>query len=286
MQQSDVDRANSEFWNELCGTSLAKHLGITDHSHDCLQRFDQYYFGLYPYLLPLVKPKRMATKVVLEIGLGYGSLSQRLAEYGAVYHGLDIAPNAVRMVNNRLRMQNLPGRAFCGSALQMPFPQSFFDHVVSIGCYHHTGNVQRCLDETYRVLKPGGTAVLMVYNKYSYRQWRNHTWRTLRAALADLLAWPDWSASMDARNRAAYDANSAGEAAPETVLLSVSQLRKMLNEFQDVKFSKQNCDPLVTRNGSIVVDRTKLLSNLGRWLGLDIYFEARKGITPGVRHAA
>ena len=80
VDQAAIDKMNSEFWNELCGTGLAKHLGITDHSPESLQRFDEGYFGMYPYLLPIIKPERAASKDVLEIGLGYGSLGQKLAE--------------------------------------------------------------------------------------------------------------------------------------------------------------------------------------------------------------
>src|SRR3954466_7241161 len=93
---------------------------------------------------------------VLEIGLGYGTLSQKLAEHARSYRGLDIAAKPVAMVNHRLRMSGPAGRAVQGSALAMPFPDSSFDFVVSIGCFHHTGNLQRCLDESFRVLAPGG----------------------------------------------------------------------------------------------------------------------------------
>src|SRR5436305_8323809 len=127
MEQSEIDRAYAAFWDELCGTSLARQLGITDHSLESLRRFDDYYFGLYPYLLPLINPARMAGKRVLEIGLGYGSLSQKLAESTRGYSGLDIAANPVSLVNNRLRMQGLAGEAVQGSALAMPFPAEPFD---------------------------------------------------------------------------------------------------------------------------------------------------------------
>ena len=59
----------------------------------------------------------------------------------------------------------------------------------------------------------------------------------------------------------------------------------MLSQFERVRFSKQNCDPLVFR-GRLVMDRPRLLSSLGRVLGLDIYFEARKGARQEVRHAS
>src|SRR5437762_12834713 len=113
--QEVIDQANAEFWNELCGTGLAVHLGIKDHSQESLRRFDQYYFDFYPYLEPIIQPARMAGRPVLEIGLGYGTLGQRLADAGADYHGLDIAQKPVEMMNHRLRMLGRSQKARQGS---------------------------------------------------------------------------------------------------------------------------------------------------------------------------
>src|SRR5262245_61678582 len=97
--QAEIDRMNSEFWNELCGTGLAKYLGLPDHSPASLGCFDEAYIAMYPYLLPIIQPERMAGKDVLEIGLGYGTVGQKIVEAGARYTGLDIAPTAVRLTN-------------------------------------------------------------------------------------------------------------------------------------------------------------------------------------------
>ncbi len=271
MDQAVIDNANENFWNELCGTGLAKHLGIQDHSQESLQKFDNFYFELYPYLLPFIKPERMNGKRILEIGLGYGSLSQKLAEAGVVYQGLDIAPNAAAMANHRLTMQGFAGHATVGSALAMPFLDETFDFVISIGCFHHTGNTQRCLDETFRVLKPGGEAILMVYNKFSFRQWRFWPKQTFR----DLFQIHRTRKRLEDDRRKAYDANLDGTPAPETQLLSISDLRAMLHRFESVRFQKQNADDLYFKK-RLLFERKKLLSSLGRFLGLDIYFRAIK----------
>src|SRR6185295_2793660 len=112
-----------------------------------------------------------AGRRVLEVGLGYGTLGQKIVEAGAIYTGLDIAAGPVRMMQHRLSLQDLPGSVQQGSVLACPFPDESFDCVVSIGCFHHTGNARRALDETWRVLRPGGQAHLMVYNQFSLRQW-------------------------------------------------------------------------------------------------------------------
>jgi SAM-dependent methyltransferase len=189
---------------------------------------------------------------------------------------MDLAQKPVDHMNWRPRLHNLSGRAVQGSALQMPFPDASFDFVASIGCFHHTGNVQRCFDETHRVLKPGGTAVLMVYNKFFFREWRNSPGATFKEMLR--VGVGRWGRSLNAEQRLAYDGNAAGKSAPETVLLSIGEIKKMLRPFASVSCQKQNADDL-HHKGKIYIAREKLLGNLGRVLGLDIYLEATKGIS-------
>ncbi|MCZ7562520.1 MAG: class I SAM-dependent methyltransferase [Burkholderiales bacterium] len=273
MDAKTLDRANAEFWNELCGTTFARHLGIRDHSPESLRRFDQAYLELYPYLLERVPLSTMAGKRVLEVGLGYGTLGQKIVEAGAIYTGLDIARGPVAMLNNRLRLQGLPGDAMQGSMLGCPLADESVDVVVSIGCFHHTGSVERCIDETWRVLKPGGRAYFMVYNAFSYRQWLKWPVRTLQTALG--WARPGTDTAASAAQRKAYDANTAGVAAPETVFVSKTQLRAMLKRFSEFRLWLENCDH-VTLRGRVIVPRRLLLAAVGRMIGLDIYVAARK----------
>lgn len=270
--QKQVDQTNSQFWDELCGSQLAQVLGITDSSQESLAKYDDHFLQWYPYLLQLIQPERMRGKRILEIGLGYGTLGQKLAEAGVRYTGMDLASRPVEHMNWRLKQAGLPGRAVQGNALSMPFPDGTFDFLISIGCFHHTGSVQRCFDETYRVLRPGGVALLMVYNKFSFREWTRRPWQTLRAWLTDSAKGPT---ELSESCRAEYDKNSAGQPSPKTVLLSIGELKRMLRSFESVKFSKQNFDHLIVAR-RVLVQREAVLGTLGRWLGLDIYIEARK----------
>ena len=45
-----INQANQVFWDEMCGTVLAKKLGITDFSAQSLAKFDQWFFDFYPFL--------------------------------------------------------------------------------------------------------------------------------------------------------------------------------------------------------------------------------------------
>ena len=97
----NIDRANAAFWDELCGSWLAVSLGIKEMTPDNLRRFDDAYFSLYPYLSEYFLRESLQGKKVLEIGLGYGTLGQALAEEECDYHGLDIASGPVAMMRFR-----------------------------------------------------------------------------------------------------------------------------------------------------------------------------------------
>lgn len=273
--QTQIDAANAGFWDELCGTWLAAKLGIKDHSPESLARFDEEYFRMYPYLLPSVGADHLQGKKVLEVGLGYGTLGQKLAELCGEYTGLDIAAKPVSMMNYRLQMKRLPGRAVQGNSLEMPFADQTFDRVISIGCFHHTGNFERCVEETYRVLKPDGAAVIMIYNKYSYRQWMDSPFKTLRMVVGEMFA-SNAKLKGNEKQNAAYDSDLNGQGAPETEFLSIRDLKRILNRFGSVQFTKRNCEGMLKYNGRFLISRDRLLPVIGPWLGLDIYLEARK----------
>jgi SAM-dependent methyltransferase len=259
--QAEVDRRNSSFWNELCGTTLAQSLGISDFSAASLARFDRYYFQLYPYLDKYVRFEELRGKEVLEVGLGYGTVSQRIAACGARYSGLDIASGPVEVVNLRLGMLGVSGRARTGSILDAPFADASFDAVVTIGCLHHTGNLQQAIHEVYRVLRPGGRALVMVYNALSYRRWLKWpaaTWRQWREG--KLVA-------STKEQRAAYDSGTAGEA-PETVFTSKSELTDMCIKFSRCDITKENA---ARERLFRFVPRPLLLPTVGPLLGLDLY---------------
>ncbi len=271
--QQRLDADNANFWSELCGSHLARQVGVTDASPESLARFDRAYMNMYPYLdryLPWRSGER-----VLEIGLGYGTVGELLARRGLDYHGLDISPAPVAMMTHRLSNIGVPdadGRAVTGSALAIPHPDASFDVVVSIGCLHHTGALAAAVAEVHRVLRPGGQALVMVYNSRSYR-------RAVMLPVQTVLrgVWRDRGKSEELV-RAAYDANAEGAAAPATEFTSVAEARRMFSSFSDLRVRKENFDDFVLHAGgrSAVIPRALFLNNLARLVGSDLYLTARK----------
>ncbi len=267
-----VNDANASYWNELCGSSLARVLGVRDASVESLAKFDNWYFDFYSYLLPFVDLRTCKDKRTLEVGLGYGSLSEKLAKAGAIYTGLDIAPGPVAMVNHRLAQSGLLGRAVEGSVLACPFPDQSFDCAVAIGSLHHTGDLALALRELHRCLVPNGQLTFMVYNAFSYRRWLRWPISTGRHAL--------WARGLTSRKpksgeseRLAYDADAEGNAAPETDFLSTSELRNIMTAWSIETMKLEN----IGDEGPLrLLPRRFKLKALGSWAGLDIYVRATR----------
>ena len=266
MAQAVIDEKNAAFWNELCGTGLARSLGIESATPENLKKFDAAYHEIYPYLAGYVTREPLAGKRVLEIGLGWGTLSQLLAEQGCEYHGLDLAPNAVAMVNFRLSLLDKPQTARIGSVLEMPFEPASFDYVYTIGCLHHTGDLPRAVDAVHGVLRPGGKAVAMLYNRDSFRRRVEIPLKALKARVR----------AGAAAVRAIYDSNAGGEAAPHTDFTSRRGVRTLFRRFSSRSIDVHNFDGLTVPVLGVTIPRRALLSNIARWAGLDLYIVARK----------
>jgi len=272
MEQNELDGKNVSFWDELCGSALAKSIGITDASSESLQKFDDTYFGFYPYLYGYLSEHTPdEQKRVLEIGLGYGTVGGELITRGHEYFGLDIAAGPVAMTAERARRGGLdPGNVQQGSALEIPHPDDFFDEVYSIGCLHHTGDLKQSISEVHRVLSPGGRAMIMLYNRWSYRRLVQAPAARLRSIRKEGLR------GHRERVRAMYDTNSDGDTAPHTDYISKIGVRLLFRDFSRVSSDVRNFDHLTLFRGRFHRSREQLLNNMGRVLGLDLYIEAIK----------
>jgi ubiquinone/menaquinone biosynthesis C-methylase UbiE len=273
MRKQEVDARNAEFWNELCGSNLARSLGITELSYKNLRRFDEAYLAFYPYLAQYVLKEDLRDKKVLEIGLGYGTLGSFLVSQRCDYCGIDIANGPLGMMRYRLSCPG-PDQASQlqkGSALELPYKSESFDYVYTIGCLHHTGNLTKSVSEVHRVLKPSGKAIVMLYNRHSYRQ-------ILQVPLIRLRSLFSGSEQREfaRRVRALYDTNESGEAAPHTDYVSRAEVGRLFKDFLHVRTEVQNFATHALFKEKLIIRREKLLNNLGRVLGLDLYITATK----------
>lgn len=106
-------------------------------------------------------------KKLLEIGFGIGTDLLTFAENGAEVYGIDITQKHYELAQKNFELHKQKCNLKLCDAAEIDFPSSFFDIVYSNGVLHHTPDTIRCISEAYRVLKPGGTMIVTMYNRYS-----------------------------------------------------------------------------------------------------------------------
>lgn len=108
---------------------------------------------------------------VLDVGCGQGIDVVNYALNGANAVGIDLTPRHVELARAHLDAMGLPGEVVEGDAEALPFPDGSFDRVSSNGVLHHTPGIDAALREINRVLRPGGEATVILYNRRSAHYW-------------------------------------------------------------------------------------------------------------------
>jgi ubiquinone/menaquinone biosynthesis C-methylase UbiE len=101
---------------------------------------------------------------VLEIGFGGGYLLERIISHvkRGFVAGIDVSPVMVENCQARWRKSIAAGQVDVqvGRAEALPYPDGHFSKVSSVNSIFYWSDVQQGLVEVYRVLQPGGRAVL------------------------------------------------------------------------------------------------------------------------------
>lgn len=142
-------------------------------SKEDFDRTDAFYFGTNPYIRERVDFASFAGKKVLEIGCGAGSAACAFAQAGAVVTAVDITEQAVKLTKRNAELKgitNLEVRQMDAEKLD-GLEDGQFDFVYSWGVLHHSSNPEQCYRQVARVMKPGGTGLIMVYHRNSMRYW-------------------------------------------------------------------------------------------------------------------
>ena len=125
---------------------------------------------------------QFAGKSVLDIGCGAGPAGILFARGGARVTAIDLTYKAVELT--RKHTEGLGVAVERMDAEELTFPDKTFDHVFSWGVLHHSAQPERAFAQVARVLKPGGTGLIMVYNRASLRYWlKGLMWLLLRGRI-------------------------------------------------------------------------------------------------------
>ena len=100
---------------------------------------------------------------ILDVGCGIGGSTRRLAhETGCRVTGIDLSDEYIDVAERLTQLLNMQERVkfHAASALELPFDDNAFDGIWSLQMNMNVEDKLSWLTETYRVLKPGGRAVL------------------------------------------------------------------------------------------------------------------------------
>lgn len=161
------------------------------------------------------------------------------------------------------------------------FRNTFKDHLLSFSRHadakvyyfnafmkesHHTGNIKKCIDESYRVLKPGGSLILMIYSDtFFQRSFLRLSFFYKKYIRKNILA--DFSTF----KRQMYDVNIDGIAAPVSEFTSKNQLRTLLRKFNKYDLRLENHQMPFFRKRNLL-----LKPPFNYLLGCDWYISAKK----------
>lgn len=114
-----------------------------------------------------IKKEELKKLNVLEIGTGMGCHSEILSKNSKKFTGIDITNAATKITKKRFKIKKIKSLIYKMDAEKLTFKKNTFDLIWSWGVIHHSSNTEKILNQIYRVLKPGGKAVIMIY----YKSW-------------------------------------------------------------------------------------------------------------------
>jgi len=116
----------------------------------------------------LIKASGLKKGHILDIGMGdCGCMSFFLAKRGFNVIGIDRSPNAVHNSRRDAEKERFKGafEAKLANAENLPFGDNEFDAVFAYHSMHHMDNIEKVIDEMFRVCKKGGFILISELNE-------------------------------------------------------------------------------------------------------------------------
>ncbi len=220
--KTELKKEVKAFWDAAsCGEVYAEG----DQPKEYYNTHENARYALEPYILTFAKFESGRSKDILEIGVGMGADHIRWARSGPKsLNGIDLTPRAVEHTRKRLAIYQLISDVREADSEQLPFPDNSFDIVYSWGVLHHTPHTADAVKEVHRVLRPGGTAKIMIYHTYS---------------LTGYLLWLRFGLLSGKPGRSLADIYAEHLESPGTKAFTVDEAEEMFNMFSQKTVSTQ-----------------------------------------------
>jgi glycosyltransferase involved in cell wall biosynthesis/ubiquinone/menaquinone biosynthesis C-methylase UbiE len=258
------DQVQFQWDNNPVGSQYVKH--AEKHTLDWFLEVEAHRYGEYaPWMPRVMEFDRHRGQKVLEVGAGMGTDLAQFARHGAIVTDVDLSAGHLEHARENFRLRGLQGRFVHHDAESLPFEDGEFDLVYSNGVIHHSPNTNRMVEEIYRVLRPGGRAIVMVYAENSL-----HHWKTLVGNLGLRQGMLDrWSIGEIMSRHVELSAN---DARPLVKVYTARRLRELFRRFEEIAILKRQ----LTAPELAGPLRWIPLGVAGRLVGWNLIVKARK----------
>lgn len=166
MNKQELKDSVKHYWDKAsCGTEF---IAKPKFSPEYFQEIENFRYTIEPEIFSFAQFTRFYGKKILEVGVGAGSDFLQWVRAGTQAHGIDLTPEAIEHVKQRLNLYALNAHDLqVADAEHLPYQDNTFDLVYSWGVIHHSPDTEQCLREIVRVTKPNGTIKIMIYNRRS-----------------------------------------------------------------------------------------------------------------------
>ena len=261
-------RAREQWGQDPCGAEYDR-----EHELGTREFFDEverYRYSEYAAWMPqLMGFEKFRGARLLEVGCGMGTDLLQFARGGARCVGVDLTPRSVEITQHRFKLYGADGAFINSDGERLPFRDESFDVVYSNGVLHHTPDTAGAIREVHRVLRPGGTAKVMLYHRNSLNYWVEIVLR--RGVFgAEFL-----------RGRSAEEIMSRviefsdHDARPLVKVYSRREARALFSSFKDVKVDVEQLTRAELRFLSPLVSES-LLDRLRKRIGWNVIITASK----------
>ena len=166
----EKQRAREQWSQDPCGAESDR-----ENEFGSREYFDEIERARYqdyaPWMPELMEFNKFTGARLLEVGCGMGTDLLQFARGGAVCTGMDLTPRSIAITRHRFALYGERADFLIGDGERLPLENESLDVVYSNGVLHHTPDTAGAIRELHRVLRPGGTAKVMIYHKTSLNYW-------------------------------------------------------------------------------------------------------------------
>lgn len=140
---------------------------------------DAYWTRVKNILISIIEERirGLNNKLFLEIGCGYSAYIPIANSMGMETVGFDLSRGLLRLNKKTSRV--------CGDGENLPFVDDSIDFLLVVGVIHHAPNQEKMIDELARIVKPGGSLLIIEPHSMSI----NYFYWASRLVLIRVMGW-------------------------------------------------------------------------------------------------